>query len=149
MHKSARQNQRRVVLSHLQTDFSNCRGWDTLIFCLETNFLQRYDFASHTILALVHHTVCALADLLNLLVSLHSDSFVEVQQTSLLLVDANTAAVGGVLLCSVERSSRNNGAQLAGTTVLFGSVKNVYQRNLNMMGVGKSAAGVLIKRCQT
>ena len=109
---------------HLQADFSNCRGWDTFIFCLETNFLQRYDFASHTILALIHHAVCALADLFDLLISLHSDSFVEVQQTSLLLVDANTAAVGGVCYlcwCIVERSNgvvEINGAQLAGTIQL-------------------------------
>ena len=75
----------------------------------------------------------------------------EVQQTSLLLVDANTAAVGGVCYlcwCIVERSNgvvEINGAQLG--QVLFNSVENVNQRNLHVMGVGKNAAGVSIKRC--
>jgi hypothetical protein len=55
----------------LQTNFTDCRRRNTFIFGFQTNSFQRNYLARYSILRLVHDTVCALTNLLHLLVALH------------------------------------------------------------------------------
>jgi len=55
-----------------QADLSDGRGGHSLILRLQADLLQRHDLARHLVLRLVHHTVRALADLLQLRVALHA-----------------------------------------------------------------------------
>ena len=52
-------------------DLPNRRAWDALVLGLQSDLLERNKLPRHAVARLVHHTVRALADLLDLLVLLH------------------------------------------------------------------------------
>ena len=54
-------------------DLPNRRAWDALVLSLQSNLLERNELPRHAVARLVHHTIRALADLLDLLVLLHCE----------------------------------------------------------------------------
>ena len=60
-----------------QTNLTDGSGWNTIVFFLESDFLQSDYFASLKVSALVHDTVCAFSEFLLALVTLQLGGFLD------------------------------------------------------------------------